>query len=60
LNYAFERVFVNNIYYIDISESSHEVIHKFGFFFTILYDGASFILNKLFFNYDVDGEESMI
>jgi len=60
LDYAFKRSFGDNISYVDILEIPYEVIYEFRFFFAILYDGASFMLDKLFLDYDIDNEGSMI
>ena len=60
MDYAFERVFNGDVHCFDISEFSYKIVYKFGFFFTILYNGMSFILNELFLNYNVYSEKSMI
>jgi len=60
LNFAFEGIFVKNICCIDIFEFNDKVIHKLKFVFTIFNDSMSFILNKLFLNYDVNCEGDVI
>jgi len=60
LDYALKRSFGNNILYVDILEIPYEVIYEFRFFFAILYDGVSFMLNELFLDYDINSEGSVI
>jgi len=60
LNYAFEGFYSDDISYINILESLYEVVYEIGFIFIILYNSMSFLLDKLFLNYDIDSERSVI
>ena len=60
LNNEFKRILIKNCWSVDISKAFYEVENEFFLFFTILYNGMSFVLDELFSNRNINDKESMI
>ena len=60
LNNKFKRIIVKDYWSVDISKAFYEVENEIFLFFTVFYNGMSFVLNEFFSNRNINNKESMI